>query len=62
MARDQLLERDERALARFLVAEQAPVVVAGEHDAEHLEGDLLRIGVALEVVVAPVQELLIVRG
>ena len=25
------------------------MVVAGEHDAEHLEGDLLRIGVALEV-------------
>src|SRR5437867_4871166 len=39
------IERGERALAGFLVAEQAPVVMHHERDAEHLEGDLLGIGV-----------------
>src|SRR5258705_3053188 len=49
VARNQLVEGGKRALARFLVAEQAAVVVVREDDAEHLEGDLLRIGAGLEV-------------
>jgi hypothetical protein len=36
-------------LARFGIAEQSAVVVAGEHDAEHLEGDLLGIGLRLQM-------------
>ena len=39
----------ERALAGFPVAEQAPVVVHHERDAEHLEGDLLGVGVRGEL-------------
>src|SRR6185436_3525270 len=49
VARYQLLERGQRALARFLVAEEPAMVMAGEHDAEHFEGDLLGVGVATQV-------------
>src|SRR5438105_9510396 len=43
------IERGERALAGFLVAEETPVVMHHERDAEHLEGDLLGIGLLDEL-------------
>jgi len=47
---EQRVERGEGALAGLAVAEQPPVVVHHERDAEHLEGDLLGIGVRGELV------------
>ena len=49
MAFDKRVERRERARARLFVAEQAPVVMHHQRDAEHFEGDLLGIGARREL-------------
>ena len=49
MAREERLHRVQRALAGALVAEQAPVVVRHQRDAEQLERQLFRVGARREL-------------
>src|SRR5688572_19772738 len=49
MPGDQFVKCRKRSLTSFLITEQTSVIMASEHDAEHLEADLPGIGVPAEM-------------